>query len=142
MEVIRTIREFWEEKIGCSEEAKYELVCEQLNIEIGNRIRTIREAINFSQDEFGMLLGLSQAEVSYLENGVRELSSAKLYILNMFLSFRDMNELFELFLLADDSLSMRLSAIYPNLNKKGIEFLDHQLSYLESNPFFHREQYQ
>ena len=137
MEVIRTIRKFWEEKIGCSSEEEYELVCEKYTVEIGSRIRSIREDMKYSQDEFGMLLGLSQAEVSYLENGARELSSTKLYILNLFLIYRDRTELLELFTREDDNLNSRLLAIFPTLNNDGLAFLCHMLDYLENNSLFH-----
>ncbi|MCR5440947.1 MAG: helix-turn-helix domain-containing protein [Lachnospiraceae bacterium] len=63
---------------------------EDARIILGNSVRSVRERIKHTQDELAMILGIRQAEVSYIENGCRMITTQE--ILKLFDYVPDINK--------------------------------------------------
>ncbi len=89
-------------------------------IDLGKRIESKRLNLNMSQDDLGMLWGVTQSEVSNIERGKRKVSPEQISMLKFYDSSIDLNELLGCNLTETDELNENFRAITSRLNSEGI----------------------
>ena len=106
-------------------------------ITLGNSVRAVREGIRHTQEELGMVLGIKQAEVSYIENACRMITIQE--ILNLFDYVPDINK--EVFFGGRSRFTRPTDQKYiyvcSLLNQYGFECLSDQLDLLMGHPRYH-----
>lgn len=104
---------------------------------LGSSVRYVREAIRYTQDELGMVLGIGQAEVSYIENGCRMITTPE--ILTLFDYVPDINK--EAFFGGRSRFTRPTDQKYiyvcSLLNQYGFECLSDQLDLLIGHTRYH-----
>ena len=106
-------------------------------ITLGNSVRAVREGIRHTQEELGMVLGIKQAEVSYIENGCRMITTPE--ILTLFDYVPDINK--EAFFGGSSRFARPTDQKYiyacSLLNSYGFDFLSDQLDLLIGRSRYH-----
>jgi transcriptional regulator with XRE-family HTH domain len=136
-EKLREIMIFLNRKYAGQEPAGSGPGCEETMVILGNSVRAVRENIRHTQEELGMVLGIRQSEVSYIENACRMITIQE--ILNLFDYVPDINK--EIFFGGRNRYTRPTDQKYiyvcSMLNPYGFEFLSDQLDLLMDHPRYH-----
>ena len=136
-ETLRGIMEFNEQDFIIRGTGGYEPGLADLKKEMGKNIQTLRNNINHTQDELGMALGVSQSDISSIENGRKMLTVPKIRRLSEYVADLDLNVLFGRKSKCKRPTDQKYFFVCSKLNTTGFEYLDDQLSFLMDIPRFH-----
>ena len=90
-------------------------------IDLGKRVRMERNSLRLSQEELGMLWGVTQAEVSNIELGNRKITVDQLFLLKMLEPSLDMNTLLGFYMTKRNRLDEEFRLLTKKLNTEGVE---------------------
>jgi len=93
MDTVKNIRSIIEQLDRHRKNASCGYLSAEYYVDLGKKVRYQRTALKLSQEELGMLWGVSQAEVSNIELGNRKVSVEQLFLLKMLRPSMDLNSL-------------------------------------------------
>ncbi len=110
---------------------------EELKITLGNNVKIIRESINHTQDELGMVLGIDQPAVSNIENGNRMITTPEIVRLFGYVPDINKNAFFGMGNPAARPTDQKYIYVCSMLNTYGYEVLSDHLDLLMTHSRYH-----
>ena len=136
-ETLRGIMEFNEQDFIIRGTGRYEPNLVDLRKEMGKNLQILRNNINHTQDQLGMVLGVNQSDISNIENGNRMLTVPKIRMLSCYVPDIDLNVLFGKKSKFKRPTDQKYYFVCSILNPIGFDYLNDQLSILMNIPRFH-----
>lgn len=131
------IMKFLEGRSDTREDPVRAEVSEELKITLGNNVRIIRERINHTQYELGMVLGIDQPEVSYIENGCRMITTPEIVRLFDYVPDINKNVFFGIRNPFGRPTDQKYIYVCSMLNSYGFEVLSDHLDLLMAHSRYH-----
>lgn len=101
------------------------------NIEVGERIRKIREDLHINRETFSEMIDISDVFLGQLERGERSLSTKTLVKIVNFTGFSS-----DFILFGSDTSNTVISKIDRILNKASDDFLDYIYKFIRDTSYF------
>ena len=120
MDTVKKIRSIIEELGLHRENVKLGYWSEDYYVDLGKKVRRQRTSLKMSQEELGMLWGVSQAEVSNIELGNRKISVQQLFLLKMLKPSMDLNRLLGFYPEKESRLYEQFKLLEQTLTPEGI----------------------
>lgn len=120
MDTVKRIRTIAERIDKCRKSSTYGYWSGEYYVDLGKRVRKERTSLKLSQEELGMLWGVTQAEVSNIELGNRKISVEQLFLLKMLEPSLDLNILMGSYLTESNRLYEELRLLTRNLSPECI----------------------